>query len=385
LIEGACDPAFRRVWTAFEANFAEREEIGGAVCVHVGGRAVVDLWGGFTDETRSRAWQRDTLVNAYSVGKGVTSLLALGLVEQGRLELDAPVARHWPEFAAEGKADTTLRMLLCHQSGLPCVREPLPEGAWADWGRMTRGLAGQAPFWPPGSAHGYHTNTFGFLVGELVRRATGLRFGRALRERLTGPLEADYHIGLPRTEHGRVAAVCGHTTQTPSAEVIAAFVPPSDDPERDLMLRHCYFNPPGFSGGGTVNTEAWRLAEVPSTNGHGSARAIATIYAAALDGRAGVGAGLLAEARSVQSEGPDRVLGRPSRFGLGFQLSHPDRRIGRPPDSFGHYGHGGSVGFADPEADIAFGYVTNLPRFARCALRPRWASACGPGTRQAAP
>lgn len=360
-VAGECDAAFRRVRDAFEANFAERGEIGGAVCAVVGGRTVVDLWGGFTDAGRSRAWQRDTLVNVYSVGKGITSLLALKLVAQGRLRLDEPAARRWPELAAAGKGDLTLRMLLAHRAGLPAVREPLPEGAWADWGLMAGALAAQAPFWPPGTDHGYHTNTFGFLVGELVRRETGLRFGAALREHLAGPVGADFHVGLPRAEHGRVATMCGHTTLAPTEAMIAVLVPAATSPERAQMLRHCYFNPPGLSGGGVVNTEAWRLAEIPSTNGHATARAVAAVYAAALDGRAGVGAGLLAEARSVQSQGMDRVIGRDSCFGLGFQLSTPGRVVGGPPPSFGHFGHGGSLGFADPDAGVAFGCVTNLP------------------------
>jgi CubicO group peptidase (beta-lactamase class C family) len=360
-IEGDCDPAFRRVRDAFAANFAERGEIGGAVCAVVGGRTVVDVWGGFTDESRRRAWQRDTLVNVYSVGKGITSLLALRLVEARRLRLDEPAARRWPELAAAGKHRLSLRMLLAHRAGLPAVREPLPEGAWADWDRMTAALAAQAPFWEPGTDHGYHTNTFGFLVGELVRRETGLRFGAALREHLTGPVGADFHVGLARAEHARVATLCGHTTLTPTEPMIAMVVPGDADPERARMLRHTYFNPLGLSGGGAVNTSAWRLAEIPSTNGHATARAVAAVYAAALDGSAGIGPGLLAEARSVQSHGLDRVIGRDSCFGLGFQLSHPGRHVGGPPPSFGHFGHGGSLGFADPDAGIAFGCVTNLP------------------------
>lgn len=359
--KGRCDPAFERVREVFAENFALRDEIGGAVCISVGGRVVVDLWGGHSDESRQALWERDTLVNAYSVGKGVAALLALGLVEAGQLCLDGKVTERWPEFAVKGKGDTTMRMLLCHQAGLPAIREPLTDAVLTDWGRITSLLARQAPFWKPGSAHGYHTNTFGFLVGELVCRATGRRFRDALRQRITGPLDADYHIGLSREHHARVAPVLGITTKAPTPEAIAMLAPPTDDPERDLMLRHCYFNPPGFSGGGSVNSEAWRLAEIPSTNGHGTARAIAAIYAAAIGGELGIGPELLKEARAVQAEGEDLVTSKHTRYGLGFQLSHEDRPIGRPNHGFGHYGHGGSVGFADGEAQLAFGYVTNLP------------------------
>jgi CubicO group peptidase (beta-lactamase class C family) len=364
-IDGVCDPAFAALREVFQENLETRGEVGAAVCAVVGDRVVADLWGGHRDEARSAPWQRDTLVNAYSVGKGVAAMLTLQLVSEGALELDAPVASLWPEFAVEGKAGTTLRMFLAHQAGLPAVRAPLPDEAWRHWEAMTAALAGQRPFWEPGKAHGYHVNTFGFLVGELVRRATGRHFGAALRERLCAPLSADYHVGLPESEHARVAPVLGHTARRISEAGIDAFVQPGADPERDLMLRHTYFNPPGLAGMGSVNTRAWRLAEVPSTNGHGTARGVAALYAGVLAGRAGIEAPVLEEALRVQSDGPDRVLERPSRFGLGFQLHCERRPIGHGARGFGHYGHGGSLGFADPDAELAFGYVTNLPG-------PRW-------------
>jgi len=364
-IAGDCDPAFAALRVAFRENLDARGEVGAGVCVVVGGRVVADLWGGHQDEGRSRPWRRDTLVDAYSVGKGITAMLALQLVSEGALDLDAPVVSLWPEFASEGKQRTTLRMFLSHQAGLPAVREPLRDDAWQHWEVMTHALAGQRPFWEPGKAHGYHVNTYGFLVGELVRRVTGQRFGAALRERLCAPLSADYHVGLPESELARVAPVLGHTAQPISEAGIAAFVQPGEDAERNLMLRHTYFNPPGLSGIGSVNTRAWRLAEIPSANGHGTARGVAALYAGVLAGRAGIASPVLEEALRVQSDGPDRVLERPSRFGLGFQLHSERRPIGHGARGFGHYGHGGSLGFADPDAELAFGYVTNLPG-------PRW-------------
>jgi CubicO group peptidase (beta-lactamase class C family) len=256
-------------------------------------------------------------------------------------------------------------MLLAHRGGLPGVRRPLPDDAVFSWSTMTRALADQAPFWPPGSAHGYHVNSFGFVVGEPVVRRLGLRFADALRRHLTGPNEADFHIGLPRSEHARVA------------EVVLAPMPGGDagrdammrqlgtgDPETDAMLRAAYANPPGLSGFGTVNRPEWRLASVPSTNGHGTARAVATLYDAFLHRRDGsetiVGPGLFREAIRPQSDGIDRVLRKPSRFGLGFQLSQPSRRVGSA-TGFGHYGYGGTLGFGDPESGVAFGYVMNRP------------------------
>jgi len=365
-VHGTCDARFAPVRDAFAENFAEEDEVGAGVAVFLDGRCVAELWGGFIDRETRRPWQRDTLVNAYSVGKGVTAMLALGLVEEGALALDAPVAERWPEFGCAGKQAATLRHCLSHRAGLPAIRERLPAEDAFDWHRVVDGLAATRPFWEPGSDHGYHVNTYGFLVGELVCRATGRRFGEALRERLTGALEADYWIGLPASEHGRVAPIdspAARWTVNPD-QVEADVLNMNGDPEHDLMIKHAYFNPPGLSGTGTVNTAAWREAEVPSTNGHGTALGVARLYDAFVRGTLpgkGVGPGLSEEARRIHSDGEDRVLGRPSRFGLGFQLAQPARPLGPSPRAFGHYGYGGSLGFADPEAQLAFAYLMNRP------------------------
>ena len=361
-IEGRCDARFARVREAFATNFREENEIGAAVCLRIDGHEVVDLWGGYADEERTRPWRRDTLVNAYSVGKGVLSLLVLGLVERGVLRLDARVAELWPEFAAEGKQDVTLRELMSHRAGLPSLRERLPVDAHYDWPRMCAALAAQRPWWEPGRAHGYHVNTFGFLVGEVVRRATGRSPGRVLREDFAGPIGADFQWGLPAARHPDVAEVVAPQGQMDREEQWAAAFPPTGDRDRDVMIWHAYFNPPSFSGFGAVNTTPWRLAEIPSTNGHGTARAVARLYEAALAPAGfGPGPGLVDEATRVHSDGMDLMLQRPSRFGIGFQLPSPERPIGRSPRAFGHYGYGGSLGFADPEARLAFGYVMNRP------------------------
>lgn len=371
LIEGTCDPAFRAVEAAFRENFASRDEVGAALCVRAGGRVVVDLWGGHADAARTRAWRRDTLVGLYSVGKGVTSMLALSLVERGELDLDAPVATLWPEFAARDKGHTTLRMLLGHRGGLPGVREWLPEGAVLDWAAMTDALAASAPWWRPGDDHGYHVNTFGFLVGEPVVRRLGLSFSDALRTRLTGPLDADFWIGLPDAKHARAADVIernrpsGRVVRREEAEAMAEQHFGAPDRETAAMLARTYFNPSGLSGYGIANTPEWRRAAVPSTNGQGTARAVAALYDAFERGdpaRGGpVGAGLRAEATRTVSEGRDRVLARPSRFGLGFQRPTESRRVGVTDAAYGHFGYGGSLGFADPEAELAFGYLMNRP------------------------
>ncbi len=360
-IHGDCDPAFDRVRDAFRANFPDHDEIGAAVAVEINGVPRVDLWGGHCDTERTIPWQRDTLLNAYSVGKGITSMLVLALVERGDLDLDARVAKIWPEFDTHGKGDVTLRMMLAHRAGLPGVRERLPDAAMLDWEVMTSQLAGQEPFWKPGTGHGYHVNTFGFLLGELVRRVTGMRVGAALREFVTGPLIADYHIGLPPGEHGRVSDFFAHVPEGKvDVEMLASALGAAGDSERDVMIRRTYFNPLGISGMGVVNTAGWREAEIPSTNSHGTARSVAALYSAFL-GDGLVGDGLRAEAISTQSEGLDLILEKPSRFGLGFQLAQETRPIGPNGSSFGHFGYGGSLGFADPDAGIAFGYLMNRP------------------------
>ena len=321
------------------------------------GRTVADLWGGFADLADTQPWRRDTLVNVFSAGKGVLAMLALDCVEAGELALDAPVATLWPALAAAGKERLTLRMLLAHRAGLPAVREPLPEHAMYDWQRMCEALAAERPYWEPDADHGYHVNTWGFLVGELLRRATGAPIERLLAQRLGAALGADFQLGVAASDQPRIADVALPAPSPASgAQLVAAF-PPTGDAERDAMIRSTYFNPPGLSGFGTVNTRAWREAVIPSTNAHANARGLARAYAWFL----GRSATLRAEATSTHSEGEDRVLGRPSRFGLGFQLPRATRSLGPSPHAFGHFGHGGSLGLADPDAGLAFAYVTSRP------------------------
>jgi CubicO group peptidase (beta-lactamase class C family) len=365
VIEGHCDARFRALREAFAANFSEQGEVGAGLCVQIGGVRVVDLWGGHRDAARSEPWREDTLVNAFSVGKGVVAMLVLALIERGDLALDRPVAEAWPEFAASGKQAITVRTLLAHSAGLPAVRERMPDQALYDWNRMCAALAGQAPYWEPGTAHGYHVNTYGFLAGELVRRVTRVGVGEALARILTGPAGADFHYGLAPHDHARVAEVVMPIPMLRDEAQWALAFPPTGDAAHDRMVWHAYFNPNGISGMGTVNTVAWRNAAIPSTNGHGTARGVATLYAAFLrGGPPGVrwaGDALRAEAVSIAADGDDRVTRRPSRFGLGFQLAQPSRPIGASPRAFGHFGYGGSLGFADPDADLAFGYLMNRP------------------------
>ncbi len=360
-IGGFCDPAFARVREAFAQNFAVHGEPGAAACVSVNGTVVVDLWGGWRDRARAEPWQHDTLVNFFSVSKALCALCVLRLVESGALDLDAPVARYWPEFAQAGKEAITTRQILSHRAALPAIAEPLADGAMLDWALMTEALARTPPWWEPGSAHGYHVNTFGFLTGEIVRRIAGKTIGTMLREEIAEPLGADVHIGLPSSEHARAAEFLWPEVDTASTGM------PSGD---EAMRWKAYWNPSGFSGGGWVNTPAWRRAEIPSTNGHGTARGVTRVYAAltnggTIDGVRVLSSDTLAAATVEHASGFDLINQRPSRFGLGFQLTQPERPLGPNPGAFGHFGAGGSLGFCDPQTGVAFGYVTN-------DMGPRW-------------
>jgi CubicO group peptidase (beta-lactamase class C family) len=372
-IFGSCDERFMPVREALADNFRERGELGAAVAVSVDGRPVVDVWAGWSDVARTRLWQRDTLVDVFSVGKGMAALCALILVERRQVDLDAPVSRYWPEFAAKGKAEVTVRMLLCHRAGVPAIRRSLPELAMYDWDLMASALAAEEPWWEPGVTHGYHVNTFGFLVGEVVRRVSGDSIGTFFRREVASRLDSDFHFGVGAEHDGRIAEYQFAHESSDSVRSDEERQLLEGDEQRRFLLERVYMNPPGMSGLGTVNTRAWRAAEIPSANAHATARSVARIYSALACGGAVDGVELLAfdtieQAIAEASSGPDFVLGRRSRFGLGFQLTQSERPLGPGKRSFGHFGAGGSLGFADPDARLAFGYVMNRSG-------PRWQNA----------
>lgn len=359
-LEGTCDHRFNSVRQEFARNFAERGEVGAGVCVLIDGRVVVDLVGGWADESRRRPWKPDTLVDFYSVGKALVALLVLQLVDAGLIGLDDPIDSVWPEFGVGGKDKATLRQALCHRAGVPAIREPLTNDDLWDWNRMAGALAATDPWWEPGTRHAYHTNTYGHLIGEIVRRVSGETCGDRLRA-LAGPLDADVWFGVPRVEQSRCADVIWAGSRGVEDVDFDAL---SGD---ELMTMLSYFNPAGYSSVGVVNTTAWRSAQVPSTNGHGTAGGIARLYAALLEPDRLLSSDLLAEAASPQSQGYCPVLGEDVTFGLGFYPTTPRRRFGPNPRSFGHFGTGGAVGFADPDSGVAFGYVMNH-------VIPRWQS-----------
>ena len=357
-IDGHCEPRFTAVREQFFANFTERGDVGAAVCVYLDGVRVVDCWGGHADAPRTRPFGPDTIVSVASTTKGMVAVCAHMLAERGKLDLDAPVARYWPEFAAAGKQDIPVRWLLSHRAGLPAIRRALPAGALFDWTAMTAALAETAPWWTPGERHGYHAVTYGHLVGEVIRRVDGRSVGAFLRDEVTGPLRADFFIGVPEEADGRAAEVLPPP-------------PPGEPTIWDTLLAdpesvsgRTFLNPPRPLG--LVNTRAWRAAEIPGANGHTSARGVARAYAALARGGELDGVRLLAPATiegaiAEQSRGRDAVLTLPTRFATGFMLGMPGGIFNCGPGrrTFGHPGHGGSIGFADPDARVGFGYVTN--------------------------
>lgn len=374
-IHGSCDPRFARVREVFAEHFAEPGEVGAAVCVTLEGRTVVDLWAGHADAARTRPWTPDTIVNLFSTTKGMVSLCAHRLVDQGRLDLDAPVARYWPEFAQADKGAIPVRWLLDHSAALPAIETTLPPAAIYDWDAMTAALAAQAPWWEPGTAHGYHALTFGWLVGEVVRRITGRSVGAFFREQIAGPLGADFWIGTPPELEAR------------TADLIPAPMPKPGEGDNLLaaILAHAkpfaikaFLNP--LVPPDAFNSRPWRAAEIPAANGHGSARALARLYGAVaygtLDGVTVLSRSAIDQARTLQRDGADLVIPLPTRYGVGFQVGTEAEPIGPPPAAgrargFGHSGAGGSLGFCDPEPQLGFGYAMNRMEMGLFLIGPR--------------
>ncbi|MFI5317493.1 MAG: serine hydrolase domain-containing protein [Myxococcota bacterium] len=357
-VEGDCAKRFARVREVFEQSFASGE-VGASVAVALDGELVVDLWGGHRDAARAKPWQRDTIANVYSTTKGMTAICANRLVEAGRLDLDAPVASYWPEFAQAGKGNIPVRWLLCHKAGLAAIREQLPRGAHRDWKFMTQALAAESPWWEPGSAHGYHALTYGYLVGEVVRRIDGRSLGAYFREELSAPLGLDFHIGFGPGLDARAAEILPAPPSPPG--VPNPFAAAAQNPES--LVGRVFANP--ALGPGEVNTREWRAAGISAANGHGTARGLARIYGAlatdgALDGVQVLSPAQIARANTEHAFGLDQVLAPlHSRFGLGFMLTQPMIPFGPNPRSFGHPGAGGSIAFADPDGRLGFAYVMN--------------------------
>lgn len=354
-IEGTVAPGFELVRTAFEANFAAFGEVGAACCVYVDGRAVVDLTGGHFAPGSDARYDGSTLQMVASATKGALAICALRLAERGELDLDAPVATYWPEFAANGKAKVPVRALLSHRVGLPFVEAPLTLPEIRAWEPAVTSLAAQSPVWEPGTAHGYHPLTYGWLVGEVLSRITGAVPGDLIRREIAEPLGIDLWVGLPDALVPRVSPMLAAPRDPAAApDALLALL---GDP--NSLAHRAFFVPSGLLG--AMNDPALWAAQLPAANGISTAYALATMYAACLgdlDGVRLLSPETLRDAMVVLSSGEDRTIGTVTRYGTGFQLSFPRRPMAGE-GSFGHYGLGGSVGFAHPERGLAFGYVVN--------------------------
>ena len=341
---------YARVRGAFEANLASGADLGASFTATVEGETVVDLWGGWADEARTRPWEKDTIVNVYSTTKTMTALTALLVADRGELDFDAPVARYWPEFAANGKAGVKVSHLMSHSAGLSGWKETITRDDLYDWDKVTALLAAQAPYWEPGTASGYHALTQGYLVGEVVRRITGKTLGTVFREEIAGPLGADFHIGLPASEDARVADLI----PPPPGGAIG-------DGEQSELNRNMSSNPPIDPH--DTRTRAWRAAEIPAAGGHGNARSIAEIHVLLANGGVAKGKRILSEAGcrkalEQQIEGTDLIFNGPARFGLGFGL--PSAMVPLPnPNTLFWGGYGGSLAIIDMDARTTFGYAMN--------------------------
>jgi CubicO group peptidase (beta-lactamase class C family) len=344
---GTCSARFEPLRELFVSKLESGEDLGASVALNIDGEMVVDLWGGWADEARTVPWTENTITNVFSTTKAMTSLAALVLVDRGELDLDATVARYWPEFAANGKAGIKVRHLLSHTSGVSGWDQPIALEDLYDWDKSTALLAAQAPWWEPGTASGYHVLNYGHLIGEVIRRITGQRLGEFLAAEVAGPLGADFHIGLPPTEFHRIANV----------------VPPPPSPfpsepqrfDRDSVAFKTWTNP--MMTVETTWTEGWRRADIGAGNGHGNARAMARLQSAVACGGEVDGVRLLSPQTidrifEMQSNGIDLVTGIQSKFGIGYGLL-PEGRV----CCFG--GMGGSLVIVDVERRITFAYAMN--------------------------
>lgn len=348
-VHGTCEPAFEGVRAALAANLEAGKDVGASAAVTVDGRLVADVWGGFTDESGSVPWERDTIINVWSTTKTMAALSLLLLVDRGEVDVDAPVATYWPEFKANGKEDVAVRHLMSHTAGLSGWQEPMTGADLYDWEKATSLLAAQAPWWEPGTASGYHAITQGYLVGEVVRRVSGQTIGSFFRAELAEPLGADFHIGLPAEHDERVARVI------PPPPLVPGAIDPDSIAIRTLS------NPP-LSAEQSWE-EAWRRAEIPAAGGTGNARSVATVQSVLASGGEVNGRRFLSEETCnlvfrEQCNGTDLVLGVPLRHGIGYGL--PGERIPLPnPRTCFWGGWGGSLIIVDLDARMTVAFVMN--------------------------
>jgi CubicO group peptidase (beta-lactamase class C family) len=358
-INGTVAEGFGAVADAFGRNFVDYDELGAAFSLYVDGDAKVDIWAGTADKQTGRAWTEDTLQLVFSTTKGAAAICVARLVESGSISYDDSVAEHWPEFAVNGKDQITVGELMSHQAGLPYVDATLSFDDLMAVTPIVEALAEQAPLWEPGSRHGYHAVTYGWLAGELVRRVDGRRIGQYFAEEVAAPLGLDFWIGLPESEEPRVSRL----EQAP---------PPTDPEAFALMMQIAGPGTMGFNAlfmsgvmmagpADPFNSRAVHATEMPAANGITTARSLARMYAATVsdvDGVRLIDDATAATASREAVNGADTCLVLPTRFGMGFMLDGEFAPM-LSPTSFGHAGAGGSLGYADPDAKVGYGYVMN--------------------------
>jgi CubicO group peptidase (beta-lactamase class C family) len=349
-VHGTCDDRFIGVRDVLAANLDNGQDVGASVAVIVDGKMVVDIWGGLIDQETGAPWERDTIINVWSTTKTMTALCALILADRGELDVDAPVATYWPEFAAAGKEGVLVRHLMAHTAGLSGWQEPITVEDFYDWDKVTGLLAAQAPWWEPGSQSGYHAITQGFLIGEVVRRVTGESLGTFFAKEVAGPLNADFHIGLPPEHDARTARVI------PPPPLLPEGVDPDSIAIRTLT------NP--ALDASVSWTDAWRRAEIPAANGQGNARSVATIQSAVSHGGEAMGTARLLSAAGCetifreQSCNTDLVLGVPMRLGIGYGLTGAEVPLS-PNKACFWGGWGGSIVVNDLDKRMTAAYVMN--------------------------
>lgn len=349
-LDGFVDSHFAHVQDAFIHNFSAHNEIGASLCVIAEGKTVVDLSGGFKDLERTHPWSPTTLVNSFSVGKGILSILLAHALSTSQSSVDDALKTHWPELKESPIGSITIKDLGGHRAGLPALSTTLSEQNLYSWPQMIASLVQQKPWWEPGTSHGYHVNTFGFLVGELISRIRNTTHQQLLQP-LRNFIGEEMYWGVPSEQLHDVATLYWHDMDQ-QRETLKTLSEAS-------MHVLAYSNPPNFSGMGAVNSTAWRKSVHPSTNLHATSRAVALAYESVRSTALGIHPVVLEQTITTVSQGTDEVLGADTHFGVGFQLPTATRRFGPHNEAFGHYGAGGSMGFCDPVSQICVGYVMN--------------------------
>jgi len=379
MIKGYCDPKFQNVYDTFANAITSGFETGAALAIEHQGKIIINLWGGYQDKEKTKLWEEDTLVNVFSVTKGVTATCISRLIDQGKLDPSKSVGNYWPEYACNGKENTKVSDLLCHRAAMFGFKDGIPSGSFQDWKKFTKQLQMQAPYRKPGMSQGYHALTFGWLAGELIRRVDGRTVGTYFKEEIADPLNIDFHIGLAESEFVR----CADMLMLPMENIklpgeFLKFIPNFFLPQKIQNFKAALLSRDFMEAFQTreedddnyVNSLDWRVAEIPSANGHGTAKSLATLYGILSNGCSRDGISIMSES-SLQnairphSSGPDSVLfGAPIKFGLGFELAQGIAKMGNISPTlnnkmFGHAGVGGAVAFGDPDKGIGYGFICN--------------------------